>query len=127
LTDDAALHLAKAKELLRQAQLLDPGETPEPVIHISYYAMFHAAVAVLSVQMATTPTKHRGVILHFNRVTKDMGDDARAAAKALQVAFDRRLLADYGVIAAKLSLDAVETRAAASRFLDLCDRILGDS
>jgi uncharacterized protein (UPF0332 family) len=127
LTDDAELHFAKAKDLLRQALLLDPGETPEPLIHISYYAMFHAALAVLSARMQTPPTKHRGVILHFNRVSKDMGDDARAAAKALQVAFDRRLLADYGVLEAKLSHDAVETRDAARNFLDYCGRILGET
>ena len=38
--------MAKAHRLLVQAQGLDPNEAPESVVHLFYYARFHAATAV---------------------------------------------------------------------------------
>lgn len=119
--------LSKAKEFLRQAQGLDADHTPEPVIHLSYYAMFHAALAVLEARVAEPPTKHRGVIVQFARITRDMGEAQRGAARSLRVAYDRRLVADYDIEAPSLSVDAAETRDAAAVFLGVCEGLLGGS
>ena len=57
-----ALSMAKARRLLIQAQGLDPSEVPESVVHLSYYAMFHAATAVLLRHRASVAMTHTGLI-----------------------------------------------------------------
>lgn len=106
---------------------LDPASSPEGVIHLSYYAMFHAAVAVLLVRHGTAPTRHRVIIGQFGLLVKDMGAAERQGAKSFNRAFDRRLLADYGIEPAELAGQALTTRQDADSFLQLCTTLLTSS
>jgi len=94
---EAADHRAKAERMLRQAESLAADQAPEAVIHLAYYAMFHAATAVL-LEAGTAPAlTHGGLIGGFGRLMRDRGETARLQGRVLNRAEDQRLQADYGV------------------------------
>ena len=97
MTESHVEHLAKAERLLRQAQNLNATDAPESVIHLSYYAMFHAATAVLLRHRDMTTLTHEGLIGTFGQFAKNRGEKARQHGRALNRAEDLRLQADYGV------------------------------
>jgi uncharacterized protein (UPF0332 family) len=117
-----AVRLLKARRLLSQAQSLDAADAPEAVAHLAYYAMFHAATAVLLRNRQAVPKTHRGLIGTFGRMARDWGGDASAHGKALNRAEDLRLLADYGAAASDLGETAAAVLADAERFVAFCQR-----
>jgi uncharacterized protein (UPF0332 family) len=52
------------------------------IIHSSYYAMFHAARAVLFEATGNAPKRHDGVIQQFGLLVRDLDDALRVAGKA---------------------------------------------
>lgn len=64
MSDAVPKHLAKAQRMLAQAHRLEVQEVPEGAIHLCYYAMFHAATAVMIRHGRHTAT-HRGLIAAF--------------------------------------------------------------
>jgi uncharacterized protein (UPF0332 family) len=62
---EAARRLAKAERFLAQAMQLVAGESPEATIHLSYYAMLHAAAAVLIERESRAPKTHGAIIGKF--------------------------------------------------------------
>lgn len=123
MSDEIGLRLQKARIMLDQANELDPATKSEAVIHLCYYAMYHAAVAVLLSRNGTAPSKHGGVISQFGLLVKD-DPTARAAGKALNLAYDARLLSDYQFERADLSVHAARLRAEAEEFLRASHRLL---
>jgi len=126
MNPEVAAHLEKARRLLSQAQALDADAAPEAIAHLSYYAMFHAATAVLIARGPTPARTHQGVIGAFGRLVKDLGADPRSHGKALNRAQDLRLLADYGAQVPDLEETSAASRADAQRFVDYCERVLQD-
>jgi len=47
VTPETARRLARAERFLAQAEEFPADKAPEAIIHLSYYAMLHAAAAVL--------------------------------------------------------------------------------
>ena len=66
------------------------------VIHSAYYAMFHAARAVLFRMTGTAPRKHGGVITAFGRLVRDDDEARRRCGRWLNAMKDGRTAADYG-------------------------------
>ncbi len=50
MTEEAQQHFARAAECMEDAQILFDNERPAAAVARAYYAMFHAATAVLSVK-----------------------------------------------------------------------------
>jgi uncharacterized protein (UPF0332 family) len=121
VTDGAVDHLAKAARLLRQARALDAADAPESVVHLAYYAMFHAATAVLLRHRDSAALTHTGLIGAFGQFAKERGEAARQHGRALNRAEDLRLQADYGVSYGDLADAAVELREAAHAFVESCE------
>lgn len=90
MNDEAARRLAKARRLLDQIARLDAAALPEPVIHAAYYAMFHAATAVLIAREGTAPATHSALIGRFSQLARAEGGTARDHGRALNRAFDLR-------------------------------------
>ena len=67
------------------------------IIHSSYYAMFHAARAVLFQVTDQAPKTHDQTIQQFGLLVRDLDDALRAAGKAFNEVKDERNEADYGV------------------------------
>ncbi len=123
---EAKRHLEKAERLLRQATALDPEDAPEALVHLSYYAMFHAATAVLIAHRDEAAKTHVGLIGSFGRLVKDRGETARRHGRALNQAEDLRLQADYGVAHADLAEAAEDLARDAAAFVDFCTKWVVD-
>jgi uncharacterized protein (UPF0332 family) len=90
------------------------------VIHSSYYAMFHAARAVLFEATGDAPKRHDRAIQQFGLLVRDRDDALRAAGKALNDAQDERTDADYDEAIAPSPEEAREVLRAAVDFLTAC-------
>jgi uncharacterized protein (UPF0332 family) len=55
VTPEVEERLTKAKRFLAEAEMLSPGVAPEAVIHVAYYAMLHAATAVIVARQGRAP------------------------------------------------------------------------
>jgi len=124
VTESHVEHLAKAERLLRQAQNLNVADAPESVIHLAYYAMFHAATAVLLKHREKTALTHAGLIGAFGQFAKSRGEKARQHGRALNRAEDLRLQADYGVSYRDLTEAGAKIREEARAFIDFCESVV---
>jgi uncharacterized protein (UPF0332 family) len=59
---EAARRLGRAQRFLDQAEQCSPAIAPEAVIHLSYYAMLHAAAAVLIDRVGRAPKTHGAIV-----------------------------------------------------------------
>jgi uncharacterized protein (UPF0332 family) len=124
VTPEAEERLAKSKRFLAEAEMLSPGIAPEAVIHVAYYAMLHAAAAVLVARQGRAPKTHGGVISQFSQLTKDEGQYARSISRAFNRAEDIRLRADYSYSEDPDATDALEVRKSAIEFVAYCQLLL---
>ncbi len=90
------------------------------VIHSSYYAMFHAARAVLFNAAGGAPKRHDSVIQQFGLLARDLDEAMRAAGRAFNAAKDDRNAADYDEAALSSPEDARESLRSARDFLTVC-------
>ena len=90
------------------------------VIHSSYYAMFHAARAVLFHGTGDAPKRHDRVIQQFGLLVRDMDDALRAAGKAFNEVKDERTAADYDETIVPSPEEARDALLAADNFLMIC-------
>jgi uncharacterized protein (UPF0332 family) len=91
----ATVSWQKAEAHLREAVAQDADASPMAVIHSSYYAMFHAARAVLFQATGNAPRRHDRVIQQFGLLVRGLDDALRAAGRAFNDAKDERTAADY--------------------------------
>ena len=95
------------------------------VIHSSYYAMFHAARAVLFHAVGSAPKRHDGVIQQFGLLVRDQDDTLRTAGKAFNEVKDERTAADYDETILPSPDEAREALQAANSFLAICSARYG--
>jgi uncharacterized protein (UPF0332 family) len=124
VTPEAEERLIKAERFLSQAIGLSPEAAPEAVIHLTYYAMLHAAAAVVVERRGRTPKTHGGIIGQFAQLTKEEGETARSFSRAFNRAEDTRLMSDYAYDTAPDATDASEARDAAIAFVAYCRSLL---
>jgi uncharacterized protein (UPF0332 family) len=108
----------KAVAHLNEAAAQDADASPTAVIHSSYYAMFHAAPAVLFKATGDAPKRHDSIIRQFGLPARDLDEAMRASGWALNVAKDDRNAADYDEAVLSSPEDA---RGLARDFLAICD------
>ena len=123
MTLEASRHLQKAEAFTAKIHRLDANEVPEAVIHLAYFAMFHAAIGALVATQGKAPRKHGQVIATFGRLVKDMGDAERALGRALNRAYDVRCAVDYDLGPGEVTRDAVAIREEAIGFVNSCRRL----
>lgn len=123
MTPEASRHLERADELAAKTRRLDANEVPEAVIHLAYFAMFHAAVGALLARQGKAPRKHGQVIGTFGRLVKDMGEAERALGRGLNRAYDVRCAIDYDIGAGDVTRDAITIRDEAAVFVTACRRL----
>ena len=98
----------------------DADASPMAIIHSSYYAMFHAARAVLFQVTGRAPKRHDQAIQHFGLLVRDHDDAVRAAGKAFNEVKDERTAADYDETIVPSSEEARDALLAATDFLAIC-------
>lgn len=94
------------------------------VTHAAYYAMYHAARAVLvQTDGLRAPTKHSAVIGRFGQLAKQAGNaELMAAGRLLNEMQEERLLSDYAAGRRPPAADAAAAVADARSFLEACAR-----
>lgn len=123
MTDEIERRLSRARIFLAQMNGLDPESRAEAIIHLAYYAMYHAALAVIQARTGEAPFRHGAVINRFGLVVKDMDEEAKKAGEILHISFNARIVADYGVEHESLSTKADLIRSEAEEFVQVCARL----
>lgn len=120
---NAEAEMERADTCLREARHLQEAELPYGAASRAYYAVFHAARALL-VSRGLEPTSHRGVVNllgeHFVRTGLLSPELARLVSRMHADRHD----ADYFVEAVFTLDESDEALADADRFLDAARRIL---
>jgi uncharacterized protein (UPF0332 family) len=92
--------------MLADARLLLEAERLRSTVNRTYYAMYHAAKAVLD-QMGIEVRSHGGVIARFGEHVVRRGLADRELARALHEAFDLREKTDYQLAIGTLASSSV--------------------
>lgn len=95
------------------------------IIHSSYYAMFHAARAVLFQATGSAPKTHDRTIQQFGLLVRDLDDALREAGKAFNEVRDERTAADYNDAVVPSAQEARDALQAATDFLAACSARYG--
>jgi uncharacterized protein (UPF0332 family) len=98
----------------------DADASPMAIIHSSYYAMFHAARAVLFQVTGSAPKTHDRTIQQFGLLVRDLDESLRAAGKAFNEVKDERAAADYNDAILPSAQEARGALRAATSFLTAC-------
>jgi uncharacterized protein (UPF0332 family) len=130
VSPEADYNWRQAQRFSYKVRLLDPVEFPEAVVHYSYYAIYHASLAVLLTVEGSTPTKHGSVNTAMCRLAaaREGPDEERALRFALREAYEMRLRADYmaDTPIPRRQADAADIAAHRDTVLAFCDRVLAD-
>ena len=114
---------------MHEVALLDANQTPGTVVHAAYYAMHHAARAVLLRRDGTgAATKHTAVIGRFGFIAKNEVQDRSelmAAGRNLKEVYESRLDGDYSVAVTLTPEDASDCLAKTRNFIALCQAHFG--
>jgi uncharacterized protein (UPF0332 family) len=123
MTESRLQHMRKAERILRSVQQRAGSDVPETVVSSAYYAMHHAACAVLLKQGEPLPKTHASLIERFGLIVRDLGPDGREAGAALHEAFLRRTKGDYDAEVLLGRNDAIAARDRAVSFVDFCRKL----
>ncbi len=94
LVDLSNHRLNKAKEALRQAEVLFSTAGYDGSVNRSYYAIFNAIRALLAL-MRLDSRRHSGVISFFDRYYVKTGIFEKELSRIVHAAFDVRQVSDY--------------------------------
>jgi uncharacterized protein (UPF0332 family) len=118
-----ASRLAKAEEFLAQLKSVSSADAPAGAIHLAYYAMLHAASAVLLDRFEEAPKTHAGTIGRFSQ-TVMASDEGKRFGRALSKAEQLRMVSDYDDGVVPTTDEAESTRRTAIEFVAYCRSLL---
>ena len=116
-------HVARSEELLRAAGELVRLGFPADSVSRSYYAMFHAAKAVL-LDLGIERKSHHAVWAAFGQHVAAPGLVDRALHRVAILAFRARLRSDYLAEPEDTEADARDACASAEEFVAACRRFV---
>jgi uncharacterized protein (UPF0332 family) len=123
VTPRAATRLAKAEAFLVQLGEVSVEAAPAAAIHLAYYAMLHAATAVLLETTGDAPKTHTGTIGQFSRIVSN-AEEGRRFGRTLSRAEQLRLVSDYDDQASPTATDASDLGRSAIDFVHYCRSLL---
>jgi len=110
--------MAKSRRFMRTARnAMDDGDL-DSCVSRCYYAMFFLAEAILLTKDVTA-SSHKGVLAQFGKHLIKSGVFDRSLGRALNEAYDMRLVGDYGVGVTIDPEDAEATMVQASEFVEI--------
>jgi uncharacterized protein (UPF0332 family) len=128
VTAEAKTHRARAAELRSQAERISSETAPDGLISISYYAIYHAAVAALLTAHGTTPTKHGKIHRALAKLaeTREGEACAREIETAIENAYEMRIRANYEPDARpeETRTNAARISALRDTVMAFCDRVI---
>ena len=126
MNKEAQYHLRKAARFIRPVERRAESDEPETIVSTAYYAMFHAACAVVLEQEGRLPKTHSSLIGRFDLIVRDRASKDREFGATLHDAFELRAVGDYEIEARIGRVDALASRDKASEFIGYCRRLLRD-
>jgi uncharacterized protein (UPF0332 family) len=123
MNDEASQHMQRAARLLESVETRVDTDDPGAIASTAYYAMFHAACAVLLDRTGRLPKTHSSLIGQFGLTVRDLGVDGREAGASLHAAFNRRFTADYAVAVQLDRKDAMKARNDARFLIEYCRQL----
>jgi uncharacterized protein (UPF0332 family) len=123
MIDERQQHMRKASRLLRSVENRAESDEPDAVASTAYYAMYHAACAILLWYGEPVPKTHSSLIGRFGLAIRDLGPDARQSGASLHEAFGRRSTGDYAVRIQLGRTDALAARDSARAFVSYCRKL----
>jgi uncharacterized protein (UPF0332 family) len=125
---DAVLRLARhrlerAREALKDGQLLLAQGSLTSAMNRVYYAAFYGARAVLATREVDS-SRHSGVIALFQKHFVKAGLFDAGTAKALPRAFEKRQTSDYGDFAILTAGEVERVRDDVSVFVEACAQLV---
>lgn len=121
--EEVKLHLEKAHQKLRAAEVLLNSKLYADVVSRAYYAMFHAAKAVLLLK-GVKPRTHVGVIKEFGLEFVSEGYVDELLGKSFSAARENREFADYDIHVKITEEEAKETLNNAKSFVEVVERLI---
>lgn len=118
--------LLRAEKALKSAKLLMEHGQLEDTASRAYYAMFHAAKAILFTKAVKAKT-HRGTISQFGKHLVKKGSLSEEYADMLRKAFDLRQKSDYELYAELDKETVEETLNNAEKFVEKIKELLNAS
>ena len=122
---------SKAAGLLAEALAMDLERTPGAAVHTAYYAMHHAARAVLLLKEgAAAPTRHGLVIGRFGLIAKNEPNGPERlliAGRDINRVYADRIASDYDVEATTTPAQAAAGVLKAKNFVAICQECFGFS
>jgi uncharacterized protein (UPF0332 family) len=94
---ETGAYLAKAREDLDESVKIAAIGLARAAARSAYYAVFHAAEALILEQTGRIAKTHSGVRTEFARLIRETGRDARMLTVFLAEAYKYKELGDYGV------------------------------
>jgi hypothetical protein len=123
MTGESDRHLSRAEEFLRVAEENLKNNHPSDSISRSYYAMFHAATAVLKT-LGIERKSHHALWSGFGEHVTSKGLIAPKFHRLALDAFSARSLSDYLAQPTDTIDDAGESLAVATDFVGVCRRFV---
>ena len=105
-------------------ELQSPETAPEATIHLAYYAMLHAASAVLLDRTGDVPKTHSATISQFSQLVLRDSEHGRKYGRAFNEAEKLRLVSDYQDRVIPTVTEAAGLQATAVEFVAYCRSLL---
>jgi len=122
MTEETEQHFRKAADCVEDSQILLDNDRPAAAVARAYYAMFHAATAVLAVK-GIKRSSHRGILSAFGEYLVKPGLIKKSFHQSLLEAFGLRQQTDYEPIANVDNQQAREILDQAIDFVDACRKL----
>jgi hypothetical protein len=122
MTEESQLHFERAAECVEDSRILLDNERLAASVARAYYAMFHAATAVLA-EKGVKRSSHRGVLSAFGQYLVKPGLITQDFHSYLREAFELRQQTDYDPIVDVGIQQAKEILEQAVDFVDACRKL----
>lgn len=122
MNEEVRLHLEKANDCIKDAELLLSAHRASAAVGRSYYAMFHAASALLSGKDIQRHS-HQGLISAFGQFFVKPGLIEPKFHKYITEAFDLRQESDYQPLVEVTEPQAGKMLDRAKEFVDICRKL----
>ena len=122
MNEEVLLHLERADDCIKDAELLLAGHRHSAAVGRSYYAMFHAATAAL-LRRDIKRHSHQGLISAFGQFIVKPGLAEPRFHKHITEAFDLRQESDYQPLVEVTEQQAGKVLDRAKEFVEICRKL----
>lgn len=126
MNEISAASLRKARRLFGTISRLQPQQDVEVLFHACYYAMLHAASALLQAHQGQVPDSHAAIIRQFGLTLNQGWPQQKLLGRLLADIYRARLIADYSSDIEPLLAEAPQLAEKVNAFILFCETACGE-